>query len=134
MAMQRKRHGEFTEEEIKEKRRNVVPKATLKNNSKWDKAFRDYLREKDFQSTEYWCYPDEELDTILCKFWFEVRTTRPPLQTPEEIQEAKNNNKDIHPEYYTIASLRNLRNGLSRCLQEHSRNIDLTNDPKFKAN
>ena len=33
---------------------------------------------------------------------------------------------------YTISSLRNLRNGISRCLEERGRGIDLTTDPKYQ--
>ena len=40
-------------------------------------------------------------------------------------------NEDPHPELYSIASLRNLRNGLSRCLSDHRKSIDLTTDSKF---
>ena len=132
MVLSKKRHISFSDEQIKQKRQAVIPKATLKSDSKWDKAFRDYLREKDCANTEYWCYPDNELDDILCKFWFEVRTKRSPLETPAEIAYAKEKKKDLHSELYTIASLRNLRNGLSRFLQEHAHNIDLTTDAMYK--
>ena len=89
------------------------------------------MTEKNYNSTEYWCYPDEELDGILSHFWFEVRTQKPPLSA-EEKEQAKLNNADVYPERYTISSLRNLRNGLTRCLEEHSRKIDLTTDTKFR--
>ena len=71
-----------------------------------------YLEEKQYENTEYWCYPDGELDEILSHFWFELRTQRPALNESER-NAAINNNSDIYPERYTIASLRNLRNGLS---------------------
>ena len=45
MAQKRKHFEHFSEEEIKQKRQNTVPKATLKNNDKWDRAFRSYLEE-----------------------------------------------------------------------------------------
>ena len=81
-----------------------------------------YLKQKNFACTEYWCYPDDELDKILCKFWFNVWTTKPPRE---------DENDSNHPELYTIASLRNLCNGMSRELQGHVRNIDLTTDTKY---
>ena len=131
MAAKRKRFESFTSEELHAKRQNTVPTSTVKNNRKWDKVFRDYLREKQCGNTEYWYYPDEELDSVLSNFWFEARTQRSPL-TPEEKILAKERNQDIHPDLYSIASLRNLRNGLSRCLAEHGKHIDLTTDPHFK--
>ena len=79
MAAKCKRFQNFTDEEIKEKRRNVIPNATVKSNAKWHKVFCDYLSEIGCRSVEYWLYPDDELDAILCKFWFAVRTQRSPL-------------------------------------------------------
>ena len=131
MVVKRKRFESFTEEEIKQKRRNTIPNSIIKINIKWEKVFREYLTEKRCRSTEYCYYPDDELDSLLCHFWFEVRTQKSEL-TVEEKNEAKSNNRDLYPERYTIASLCNLQNGLTRCLQDHSRNINLTNDPKYK--
>ena len=131
MAAKRKRFENFTDEEIKQKRHATIPKATIKNNEQWNRTFRNYLEEINAHSTEYWYYPDEELDQVLSRFWFAVHTQRDPLNESEK-KEAMKNNSDIHPEQYTIASLHNLRNGLSRCLSEHGKNIDLTTDPKFR--
>ena len=73
---------------------------------------------------------------MLAKFWFEVHTQRPPLCAVEidEIDEARQNNADLHPELYIIMSLRNLHNGVSWCLQQKGKNINLTTDPKFVDN
>lgn len=95
-------------------------KLTTWCNEKWDRVLRNYLEECNFQSTEYWCYPDNELDKILCKFWFKVWTTK---------------NKDdsgTHPELYFIASLWNLRNGLSHEMSKHGRHINFTTDPRHR--
>ena len=80
--------------------------------------FREYLQEKDYECTEYWCYPDDELDSILAKMWFELHSS------------VKDDNGEFMP--YTITSLRNLRNTLTRELYIQGRYIDLTNDPKHK--
>ena len=89
----------------------ATPKGTLKCDAKWNKVFRDYLTEKEFKNTEYWTYPDDELDHVLGRFWFEVRSS----------------NKDQNREFihYSVTSLRSLRNGLTRELVKHNRNIDL---------
>ena len=44
MATKRKHFETFTAEEISTKRCNTIPSSTLKNNIKWDKVFKDYLR------------------------------------------------------------------------------------------
>ena len=112
MAQKRKRFESLSKEEIEAKRLSAIPVSTCKNNIKWDKVFREYLAEKGCQSTEYWYYPDTELDDILCHFWFEVRMQKSPLSATEK-EEARNNKSDLYPERYTITSLRNLRNGLT---------------------
>ena len=126
MAVKRQRFEHFTEEQIKKKRQSTVPKATLKSNDKWERAFRSYLQEKGLESTEYWYYPEDELDDILSHFWFEAHTQRPLLSNEEKHQAIPN------PDRYTIASLRNMRNGLLRCLVEHGKNIDLTTDDNIR--
>ena len=89
------------------------------------------MQEIEAENTQYWYYPDDELDKILATFWFAVKTQRPALEEQAK-EEAIRKGNDPHPERYTIASLRNLRNGLSRCLASHGKNIDLTTDEKFR--
>ena len=115
---ERKCHCSFTPEQIKKKRHEATPESTLKCNKKWDKVFRAYLEEKEFENTEYWCYPDDELDTVLSQMWFEIRSK----------------NTDEQGEFipYTVTSLRNMRNALTRELNNHGRFVDLTTDPHFK--
>ena len=113
-----KRHQNYSDEQIVKKRQDAVPKSTIKCDKKWDKVFREYLMEKECANTEYWTYPDDELDRILSKFWFEVRSTK--LTSDGEY------------EHYSLTSLRNLRNALTRELVKHGRNIDLTTDTHYK--
>ena len=40
----------------------------LLNVTKWDTLFKEFLLEKEFENTEYWTYPDKELDSVLVKF------------------------------------------------------------------
>ena len=95
MAAKRKRFEHYTDEQIKQKRQNTIPKATLKSNEKWDRAFRCYLEEIGAENCQYWYYPDEELDQVLSKFWFEVRTQREPLNEDQKKQ-ALESNREIH--------------------------------------
>ena len=118
MASIQKRHKSFTDGDLRKKTQSVTPVGTLKCDAKWNKVFREYLREKECNNTEYWSYPEDELDDILSKFWFEVRST--------------NVDQNGENERYSITSLRSLRNGLTRELVKHNRNIDLTSDPNFK--
>ena len=90
----------------------------MKCDAKWSRVFTEYLREKEYENHEFWTYPEPELDKILGKFWFEVRSS----------------NVDENGEFipYCVTSLRSLCNGLTRELVKHNRNIDLTTDPNFK--
>ena len=118
MAKKRKCFEHFSDKEIRIKRQNTIPKATLKNNEKWEHAFRCYLEESGAENSEYWYYPDEELDQVLSKFWFDVHTQKEPL-SEEKRREALSINEDPYEERYSIASLWNLQNGLSRSLAQH---------------
>ena len=115
MASFLKRHKSFTDDQIQQKKQECTPQSTLKCDKKWAKVFREYLMEKEVQNTEFWTYPEEELDDILSRFWFEVRSGQ----------------KNEHGEFqhYSLTSLRNLHNALTRELVKHNRNIDLTTDP-----
>ena len=88
-----------------------TPTGTLKCDAKWKRVFEDYLRGKDFANTEYWTYPDDELDSILSKFCFEMRSSQ------------VDDKGDFIP--YSITSLHSLRNGLTREIVRHSRNITI---------
>ena len=109
----------------------MIPKATLKINDKWECTFRLYLEETGTESTEYWYCPNDELHLLLSRFWFAARTPREAL-TEDQRKEALSKNEYPYPEHYSIASLRNLQNGLSCSLVQHRKNIDLTTDPSFK--
>ena len=65
MASFSKRHKSFTDQQIQEKGYEATPKSTIKCDKKWTKVFREYLMEKDVQNTEFWTYPEDELDSIL---------------------------------------------------------------------
>ena len=81
MAQKRKHFELLSDEDVKIKRISTIPKATLKNNDKWDRVLCCYLEEIGAENTQYWFYPEEELDLVLSKFWFAVRTQRQPLDS-----------------------------------------------------
>ena len=112
-----RRHKHFTDQQIQEKQQNTIPKSTVACDRKWDKVLIDYLKDCGHDSTEYWCYPDEELDAILVKFWFEVRSSVI--------------NDDGENEPYSVASLRNCCNAITRNLHTKGRYIDLSKDSKY---
>ena len=95
-----------------------MPKKTPQNAIKNGTNALDSTQRKKAVSTEYWCYPDEELNAILCKFWFEVQSG------------VTNENGEF--EMYSISSLKSLRNGLTCELNNHGQMIDLTKDPRYK--
>ena len=56
-------------------------------------------------SDEYWLLGEQELDQILCKFWFEVRI--------------------IDGEHYSLGTLESLRYGINRIFQEKGHEFDI---------
>ena len=57
----------------KKKTDGLKNKNTTKADAKAEKKFVTYLKKKGFQQ-EFWLIGKQELDKILCKFWFEIRT------------------------------------------------------------
>ena len=58
----------FSDEEIKKKQYNQIPKNTLKSESFADTIFNTFLQEKpEIVNRDYWVWPDDELDKVLVK-------------------------------------------------------------------
>lgn len=104
------RHLNITDEQLQEKREDLKNKNTIKANKKADKVFSMWLRLRGIH-TDYWDLSVSELDDILCKFYFEVRT--------EE------------GERYKTSSLGGLRYALNRCLHEKGFESDIVHSPQF---
>ena len=86
-------------------------KNTTKADAKAEKKFITYLKKKGYK-WDYWLFGEQDLDKILCQFWFEIRT--------------KNG------EHYRIGSLENLRYSLNRVLHNKGHEFDIVHGPSFK--
>ena len=96
--------------ELEQKLQNLENKNTRKTDCKTERKFMQYLKLKDIHD-DYWLIPEQELDRILRKFWFEVRT-----------QEG---------DYYKIGSLDNLHYSLNRLLQSKGHESDIVHGDSF---
>ena len=99
------------DDELAEKRLKAKIKNTTKVNNKSQNCFANYLKSKGM-SEEFWLYGEQDLDKILSKFWFDVRT-----------QEG---------DHYKIASLENLRYRLNRVLHDKGHEFNMVHGPGFK--
>lgn len=100
----------ISDEQLKEKREQLKPPNTLKADKKAEKVFKSWLKLRGIH-TEYFDLSYKELDSLLCKFYFEART--------------------IEGERYKSASLANLRYGLNRSLQKNGFDCDIVHNPIF---
>lgn len=100
----------MSNEQHSEKREKLKPPNTLKANKKADKLFKSWLTQRGIHS-DYWDLTASELDDLLCKFYFEVRT--------------------IEGEYYKSASLGNLRYALNRNLAAKGYDYDIVHSAEF---
>ena len=66
---------DISDNELDLLREGLSNKNTKKANSKCGNLLQSYLWAKG-KSTEYWLYDEPDLDRILGKFWFEVRTKK----------------------------------------------------------
>ena len=76
MRRGRKEEEILSDEDAKKRRLNMIPKAAIKNIEKWDRTLRSYLEGTGAENTQYWYYPDDELGSILAKFWLALKMQR----------------------------------------------------------
>ena len=72
-----KRFAAFSDNEIEEKRAKVIPKNTKKCEKVAERLFSAFLQENEKSSMHD--LSNEELDTLLTKFWFSARTKKGEL-------------------------------------------------------
>ena len=70
MATKHMKH--FSDEELAEKRGKYTPATTIRSNKNANSIMVKYLEECGYENTDYLHHPTEELNKILCKFWFAV--------------------------------------------------------------
>lgn len=101
----------MTDEQHKEKRKDLKNHNTEKADKKAEKVFIAWLQERGIH-TDYWDLSVPELDDLLCKFYFEART-----------EEGEN---------YKTTSLGHLRYGLNRNLHKKGFEFDIVHGTEFK--
>lgn len=99
------------DEEHKKKRKTLINHNTVKADEKAQRLFIKWLTLRGIH-TDYWDLSVQELDDLLCKFYFEVRT-----------EEGDN---------YKKSSLGALRYGLNRCLHKKGYEFDIVHGTEFK--
>ena len=104
-----KRFATFTNEEIGENRRNVVPKNTQKAEQAAERLFTEFLKEQSIRDMNK--LSDNELDIQLAKFWFSVRTQK--------------------GDYYRVSSLENCMYNLNRIFKRNGR-VDIIKSEVFR--
>ena len=94
-------------EEIANKQQKLQNRNTEKNEIKAVNAFKDFLKEKGVENTDFFTYTEEELDRNLKMFWFSAHT------------------KTTHQEYQA-SSLETLHYGLNRALKKYGHTFAIT--------
>ena len=67
-----KRFAHFSEQEIQNKRVKATPSNTIRANEKAANAFRQYLLEKEEESTDFERFSAEDLNRLLQRYYFEA--------------------------------------------------------------
>ena len=104
------RFEDFDDETIQRMRDEIKPANTIKSNNKCEKIFVKYLISKRL-GANYADFPNDVLDRILGKFWFEVR--------------------QANKKHYTVQSLHHIRYGINRLLKSKGKEFDITTHPDF---
>ena len=69
------------------------------------KVFRDCLEDIEFENTEYWYNPQDELDIIITKMWFQkcsTMTNEMGKQNPYIVTSMRNTRHALNCEYKFI--------------------------------
>lgn len=104
----------LTEEEVEEKQRSQQKKNTIAAEKKADRAFRDFLSEcPEIESTNFYTFDIPMLDKYLRMFYFGAWQKKDPTKK------------------YTVSSLEQMRNSLSRALKRFGHTFDITKDSAF---
>ena len=80
----------------------ATPSNTIRPNEKAANAFRQYLLEKEEESTDFERFSAEDLNRLLQRYYFEART--------------------VNGELYKTSSLENFRHSLNRYLMSEPNN------------
>ena len=113
----------FSDDEIAAKRGKYMPAATIRSNKNAHAIMVKYLEECEYENTDYLHYPFDELNKVLCKFWFAIRKQK----KPKNLTNSDNDDDGL----YSKATLENIRHALNHNLQESSRAIDIITDHEF---
>ena len=107
-----KRFASYSYEELAEKKKQLIPKTTAKNEKSAANTFREYLKEKGHE-TRFETFTKDELNTRLSSFYVEARTRSGEL--------------------YKLTSMMTFRYGLSRFLKktEKHASTDIIEDSEF---
>ena len=67
----------ISDEELAQKRQDLLNKNTLKRESSAKRKFEVYLKDCQMENYEEWVtFSDDKLDDLLVKFWFSARTNK----------------------------------------------------------
>ena len=137
--MSTKRMKHLSDEEIATKLGKYTPKSTERSNKNAHSIMVKYLEECNYENTDYLHYSVEELNKILCKFWFAIRKQKKPSKTDKvsnincdtEAEDSLASEENDDELLYSKATLENIRHALNRNLQESGRHIDIITDHDF---
>lgn len=102
----------MSEEEIVALKERIHNENTEKADKKTEKAFLGFLSvQQNVTDMEYWLYEPEERDKLLCKFWYEIKTSE--------------------GENYCISSLKHIQYGLNRVLKKKGHNYSIIKSLQF---
>ena len=109
----------YTEKEINDKQVAQKNRNTTKCEERANTAFQKFLREYGKTNLEYWYYDEEELDSMLCKFWFGARKDPDSNDVSDEEDDQKTNLM------YSANTMKSFRYALNRILKTKGHLYDI---------
>ena len=111
----------YTDEEIQQKQDANKNKNTTKAEERANNAFQKFLQQTGKANLEYWNYDEEELDNMLCKFYYKAR------KDPDSDYDSAEDDKQRSNLMYSANTMKNFRYSINRILKTKGHLYDIMN-------
>ena len=109
----------YSDKEIEEKRKSNKNRNTTKSEERANSAFQKFLSQCGKTDLEYWLYDEEELDSMLSKFWFGAQKDADSEEDTDTEDPKKTNLM------YSANTMKNFRYALNRILKNKGHLYDI---------
>ena len=109
----------YSDKEIKDKQEANKNKNTTKTEDRANNAFQKFLKQIGKTDLDYWNYDEEELDNMLCKFYYGAR------KDPDSDYDSDSDDPQKTRLMYSANTMKNFRYSINRVLKSKGHLYDI---------